>query len=263
MKSNQYFKKMIKTIEHAPTIMDIYHQKSQNGSFMLDQDGYKNRPKEWKKVYFKTYPRLAKKFLKIGYLDKKIKNLIAFRNSTRKFSQNKFPTFSDISTLLYYSAGIVHPDKNIDLSTRSYPSAGARYPIEVYIVVLKANDIDRGLYHYNVLDNTFEILTRKSYSQWYKKTIGNTPEKLKDSHILVILTGIFYRSKMMYGERSYRYILLEAGHLAQNICLLASQFNMRACPVGEFIDSEVENELDITFQKESVLYMISLGKLAE
>lgn len=81
-----------------------------------------------------------------------------------------------------------------------------------------------------------------------------------DASFLIIITGIPDRSRIKYGERGYRYMLIEVGHLAQNICLLSDSFGLGTCPVGGFIETEIQSLLDIDKVKEYPLYMLAIGK---
>lgn len=73
--------------------------------------------------------------------------------------------------------------------------------------------------------------------------------------------GRVKRTRIKYGDRGYRLTLIEAGHLSQNILLLATELGLGSCPLAGFIDSEVNKLLDISLQKEVALYMIAIGKL--
>ena len=124
----------------------------------------------------------------------------------------------------------------MDDSRRSYPSAGARYPLEVYLIPLGVKSLKQGLYHYNVKENALEALLIEDMWEWVLACTGN--EKwILDANFLIIITGIPDRSRIKYGDREFRYMLIEAGHLSQNICLLATELGLRSCPIGGFIES--------------------------
>src|SRR5271157_1697511 len=101
-------------------------------------------------IHYKEYPRfkritLPKKFIK----DSSFENVLEKRKSTREF-KNKKLSLNEISKLLFYSFGIttVKESGNWDTAKRTYPSAGARYPLEVYPVIFHSSDVAPGIYHY-------------------------------------------------------------------------------------------------------------------
>lgn len=79
--------------------------------------------------------------------------------------------------------------------------------------------------------------------------------------IIFILTGVLDRTRIKYGDRGYRYTLIEAGHLGQNICLIAAELGLVSCPIGGYIDDKVDHLLDIDLQKEVTLYLIAVGRI--
>lgn len=162
--------------------------------------------------------------------------------------------------LLFLSSGITHLDKNLDYSKRSYPSGGTRYPLEVYLIILNCEGIEKGLYHYNVKENSLELLLDEDLNNWLVRNTDG--EKwITNAAVVVIITGVLDRVRIKYGDRGYRLTLIEAGHLSQNMLLLATGLGLGSCPLAGFIDSEVNRLLDINLQKEVALYMIAIGKL--
>jgi SagB-type dehydrogenase family enzyme len=77
-----------------------------------------------------------------------------------------------------------------------------------------------------------------------------------------MLTGVFERTILKYGERGYRFVLLEVGHIAQNLCLLAEEMGLGAVCLGGFYDREVETVLGIDGTDESILYLVAVGHKA-
>lgn len=127
-------------------------------------------------------------------------------------------------------------------------------------IILNCEGIRKGLYHYNVKENFLELLLEENLDKWIIKSTGR--EKwIKNAAVVFIITGVLDRTRIKYGDRGYRYALIETGHLGQNICLLATELNLGSCSLGGYIDEEVNKLLDIDSQKEVALYMIAIGKL--
>lgn len=179
------------------------------------------------------------------------------RRSVRQF--NGLPISQEqLSYLLFSSAGLLNVNNSIDYSRRPYPSAGARYPLEIYPLVLNCTELEKGLYHYNVKEDCLEIILKEDLEKWLMKASGGET-LLKKASIIFIITGVLDRTRIKYRDRGYRYALIEAGHLGQNISLLTAELGLGCCPLGGFIDSAVNELLDISFQKEFTLYLLAVG----
>lgn len=257
MKNNNV-KKLLEKIEGKQSISDKFHSLTKNKKLNITIT--KAIPQSWVKIHFKTYPRLDRVNLSnVKMPANKPTELFRRRRSTRQFSGLPISK-KELSCLLFSSSGLTRLGKTFDDSRRPYPSAGGRYPLEVYPIILNCEGIKRGLYHYNVKDNLLELLLEENLSKSLIKITGG--EKwIENAAIVFIITGVLDRTRIKYGDRGYRYSLIEAGHLGQNICLLATELGLGTCPIGGFIDDKVNELLDIRFQKEFSLYVIAVGKL--
>ena len=228
----------------------------------------KRTPKAWETIYFKMYPRLPQIALHLNHktrLDnnRNIVDVLATRHSCRKFRRTQSPGLSlnTISSILYYSAGIRNRDSilhAINKTRRMYPSAGARYSPELYLATFHTSNISHGLYHYNVKYNTLEQLALGNYKRTFEKLTGQ--KWLRHANLVIIITAIFGRHVIKYSERGWRYIFLEAGHIGQNIQLLATSLNLCSCPIGGFLDYELIDLLDLREQQEVPLYLLAVGE---
>jgi SagB-type dehydrogenase family enzyme len=179
------------------------------------------------------------------------------RRSVRDYSGQPM-TREELSRLLYYTGGINAERWGHRL--RSAPSAGALYPIEVYLVVHRVESLKPGLYHYAVRNHTLELL-RASDLQGEIVRHGLMQEFLGQANLVFVFTAIFQRLRWKYQERTYRYALLEAGHLGQNVYLAATSMGMGACAVGAFLDDDLNTMLEVDGQHEAAIYMLSVGKV--
>jgi len=217
--------------------------------------------KSWSIIYFKLYPRFKQIRLKyVDSKDNKLFSIIRNRESNREFL-GKGLTLKEISKVIYNSCGIRNLRKikgDFNKSLRMYPSAGARYPLEVYPVVLRSKDIPLGIYHFNVKHNSLELLLKGNFEQRFTEITGQ--EWVKKSALIILITAVFSRTTIKYGERGWRYILFESGHLAQNIYLISTALRLRACAIGGFLDEDVINLLDLDPERELPLYLIAIGR---
>ncbi len=179
------------------------------------------------------------------------------RRSVRDYSGQNM-TLEELSRLLHYTGGIT--TDRWGQALRAAPSAGALYPIEVYPVVHRVEGLERGLYHFAVQPHALELL-RAGDLRGQIVRHGLMQEFLGEANVVLVLTAIFQRLRWRYQERAYRYALLEAGHLGQNVYLAAKSMGMGACAVGAFLDDGVNAMLEVDGQKEAAIYMLAVGKV--
>ncbi len=182
--------------------------------------------------------------------------VIAARRSRREYLPGPL-SLEDLSALLYAAQGVTAPR----LGFRAAPSAGAQYPIETYVVVHDVAGLESGLYHYAVADHALEQV-RKGDLRASLVVAGVGQEMLGTAQVCFILTGVFQRARWRYRERAYRYILLEAGHIGQNIYLAATGLGLGACAVGAFLDDRVNGLLGVDGEEEAAIYLLTVGRVA-
>jgi SagB-type dehydrogenase family enzyme len=212
-----------------------------------------------KSELYKTYPNSKKiKLDKPNISTKKSFNEILFyRKSIRDFSEKPID-IQQLSYLLWASTGIQRTEFGYDF--RTAPSAGALYPIETYLVINNVENLPRGVYHYLIKEHALEELRLGDFSIQVTKAALDQ-DMCATASIVFIWTAIFNRSKYKYGQRAYRYIYLDAGHIAQNLVLASTSLNLGSCPIAAFYDEEVNKIVCVDGIKESVLYMSVVGNI--
>lgn len=178
------------------------------------------------------------------------------RRSKRNYSGQEM-TFQELSRLLYYACGIT--EESWEHKLRSAPSAGAVYPIETYPVIHRVQELEAGLYHYGIEDHALELLQAGDLRGEIVKH-GLMQEFLGRANLVLVFTAIFQRLRWKYKERSYRYALLEAGHLGQNVYLAGTSMGLGVCAVGAFFDDDLNAMLKVDGQEEAAIYMLAVGK---
>jgi SagB-type dehydrogenase family enzyme len=144
---------------------------------------------------------------------------------------------------------------------RSAPSAGALYSCELYLIALNVKGLDNGVYHYFPEENELERL--KSNADLEKRIHKSIidPKQFQNWSASLIITGTFIKAITKYGERGYRYVLLDAGHIGQNIYLTATALKLGVVGVCGFYDDKVNKLLSLDGRNESSLYIMLLGKI--
>jgi SagB-type dehydrogenase family enzyme len=189
----------------------------------------------------------------------------ALRRSIRRF--NGEPLRLDaLARLLYFGNGLSgHLDSTSHGSVqpvRAAPSAGALYPVEIYAAVMAVEGLEPGLFHYAVDRHGMELLRPGNFAGLFSETTFD-PATFSRAAVAFVLTGVFTRAHFKYGERGYRFTLLEAGHVCQNLLLAATSQELGAVAVGGFIDDEVNELLDLDGVDEAALYLVAAGHPAE
>jgi SagB-type dehydrogenase family enzyme len=177
------------------------------------------------------------------------------RRSERDFT-GKPISLLELSQLLYYAYGITSLREGL----RAAPSAGALYPIEIYPVANSVEGLDRGIYRYSPQEHSL-TLRRKGDFRREMVQCALEQDMFAQASVVFILSAVFKRSERKYRGRAQRYILLEAGHISQNIYLVATSLGLGACAVGAFSDDDFNHMLGIDGKEEGVLYLMLVGKI--
>jgi SagB-type dehydrogenase family enzyme len=140
---------------------------------------------------------------------------------------------------------------------RPVPSGGGLYPLELYVLVAAVNGIDRGVYHFHPFRSR---LNRLDSLDWNAvRDALAAPDVFERAAALLVVTGMFSRTRFKYGPRGYRFALLEAGHLGQNAVLAATDLGLPALPIGGFFDRRLDAIVGADGLDEACLYTIALG----
>lgn len=177
---------------------------------------------------------------------------ISRRQSVRAYSASPMSA-RDLSQVLSLTGGQTTGGR------RSHPSSGALYPIETYVVVHNVEDLAPGVYHYGPDRHVLHRLRSGDFREYVVRH-GLNQGFLGECAAVVYLTMIFQRMRFKYGERSYRYGVIEAGHLGQNLYLAATSMGLGACAVGAYDDQGINDLLGVDGVEEVSVYLLSLGR---
>lgn len=180
------------------------------------------------------------------------------RHSVRDFTLRQLP-LERLSQLLFLSHGVrglrtVDDELTFD---RPSPSAGGLYPVELYVATQIVKGLPDGIYHYYARFHQLEQMrTGRFHAQLADLTIGQ--EMIRSANVVVIMTAFVRRTTWKYGLRGYRYALLDAGHVGQNVYLAAGSLKLGAVTIGGFFDSEVSKLLGLQAD-EAPIYLACVG----
>jgi SagB-type dehydrogenase family enzyme len=183
------------------------------------------------------------------------------RRTQREFSEAPVPLDS-VAQLLHTTWGVqayIDTDLYGPLPVKTSPSGGARHPIEVYLMALRVQGIDAGLYHYDARGHALARISSGATSQLARAYCADQAYVAR-SAALFIMTGVFARSMWKYRHaRAYRVVLLDAGHLGQTFCLTATRMGLAPFSTAALKDTLIEDDLGIDGISESVLYVTGVG----
>jgi SagB-type dehydrogenase family enzyme len=183
---------------------------------------------------------------------------LATRKSIRDYQLRPLE-LATLGRLLYASYG-VRGYRNVDgrwFGERAVPSGGGLYPLELYVAAQAVEHLPDGIYHYDAKDHQLALRCAGVYhAALADMTIGQ--DMIREANLVVMISGIFQRTMWKYGQRGYRFVLLEAGHLGQNLYLVAAALGLGPVAIGGFFDDEVHDFIRLP-SDEQIIYMMCIG----
>lgn len=236
------------------TIGDLFQKETKYSRGKLSS---RPLPGHIKPKTYKQYPKAPKIALEPPASDggEPLWTTIANRRSVRNFKDEPLSK-QDLSQLLWATQGITKREMGFEF--RACPSAGALYPVENYLVLNNVESIEAGIYHYNVPDHNLEQLQKGDFRLQIAQAALDQ-DMAYAANAVFVWTSLFGRAKWKYEQRAYRYVYLDAGHIAQNLALAAVGLNLGTCQIAALYDEEVNSLLAIDGEEESVLYMSVVG----
>ena len=177
-----------------------------------------------------------------------LEKLLAERRSIRDYPDTALQ-LAEIGQLLWAAQGITHPK-----GFRTAPSAGALYPLELFVVAGRVEDLAKGIYHYNSkhhqLVKTSDDDVRSALAQ-----AAMSQAWVKDNAAVIVFVADYDRTTKKYGKRGIRYVHMEVGHAAENLFLQSGSLGLATVVVGAFNDAKVARILQLPSKLEPLLLM--------
>ncbi len=209
------------------------------------------RRAEGKEIHL-PYPRLR------GSVS--VEEALANRRSVREYREEPI-TIEELAQLLWAAYGISETTYGL----RTAPSAGAQYPLELYVVVgelgVKTGEgyLPAGIYHYDVHAHSLQIRKAGDYREALYRAALEQIWVLK-APVTLVFTAVYSRTTRVYGERGrLRYVPMDLGHAGQNVYLQATALGLGTVAVGAFHDDEISEILDLP-PEETPLYIMPVGR---
>jgi len=183
-----------------------------------------------------------------------VEEAVANRRSVREYATTPLE-ISEISQLLWAAQGLTDPS-----GLRTAPSAGALYPLEMYIACGNVTGLSAGVYHYLPQSHALDrVIGRDVREDLYESALRQP--SVRDAAAVIIIAADYNRTTRKYGERGIRYVYMEAGHASENIYLQAYTLGIGTVSIGAFDDSGVTSVLRLP-KNQTPLYLMPIGKVS-
>ena len=239
--------------------------------YRVDSDYKKGMPQPIQETPAKPDDKIIKlpdpkqiKLIDINFLD-----LVNQRKSVRQYTDESL-TLQELSYLLWCTQGVkqIHTREtsaqakewNVDITLRTVPSAGLRNPLDTYLIVHRVDGLESGLYRFLVLEHKLVLVN--SESDWSERI---TEACLKQRFVgqgAVVFIWVCnpYRTEYSYGNRGYRYIFLDSGHVCQNLYLASEAIGCGTCAVGAYDDDKINDLFGLDGENQFVIYVAPVGR---
>lgn len=186
-------------------------------------------------------------------------SLMARRRSVRD-GDNRTIDVDTLSDCLYAGLGITDFVENCagNLPLSMTPSGGARNPYEAYVYVSSVSGLEPGVYHYSAFEHNLSLVTKEL--EFRASELVANQEWADNMACLVFLCAYFERTMWKYKEdKAYRVVMIEAGHIGQNIMLAATRNNCTACPTAALAHAKISEQLKLKSPVHSPVYVLAIG----
>jgi SagB-type dehydrogenase family enzyme len=193
-----------------------------------------------------------------------VDGLAAARRSVRAFCDAPM-ALAELAAMLRSGYGVLGPDRmpsGQQLLRRTVPSAGGLYPLEIYALVRNVEGLAKGVYHYDAIGGALEVIAQGPWED-HARAAFPTWEFVADAPVVLCIGAVFDRTQSKYGPRGYRFVLIEAGHVAQNLCLAAQERGLASLCMGGYRDSVLNHLVALDGEGEAVVYTVALGMAAQ
>ena len=186
-------------------------------------------------------------------------DIIESRKSHRKYKEENL-TLEELSFLLWSTQGVKSIRGNNYATIRTVPSAGARHPFETYLIINRVDNLKKGLYRYLALSNQLALILEDDNLEEKISSISHDQVFVGKSAVVFIWTCIPYRGEWRYYISSHKHMLLDAGHLCQNLYIASEAINCGTCAIGAYNQIEIDKLLNVDGENEYVVYLAPVGK---
>ena len=197
----------------------------------------------------------------IHFPEMDVRTAIDNRVSVRRYDESNL-SLEELSYLLWCTQGVKQITAR-PVTMRTVPSAGARHAFETFILIKRVDGIEPGLYRYVATQHA--LVEQDTSSTIHEKisTACFSQKMIDNSAVTFIWVAILERMKWRYGERGYRYLHLDAGHVCQNLYLAGEAIDVGVCAIAAFEDNDLNTSMHLDGKEQFAIYLASTGKKLE
>ena len=182
-----------------------------------------------------------------------LEKALSLRRSIRTYAEEAL-SLAELAQLLWSAQGITN-----ERGFRTAPSAGATFPLEMFVMVNNVEGLDKGIYHYHPEGHVLELMRTNDVSEaLFRACLSQS--MILDGGAVLVFAAVYERTTARYGDRGERYILNEIGHASQNVHLQAAALDLGTVVIGAYQDDDVEDILSLG-EPYRVLYLMPVGKM--
>jgi SagB-type dehydrogenase family enzyme len=249
--------------EKQDQVWELYHENSKIGRHFHSppDEEVRRHMNEWHlSLPYEGYP-----IVELPKSPTPIKQSLAETIVSRISVRNLIPgpvSLKDLATMLYLSYGESRNNNNTEYPRpfRVVPSGGGLYPLEIFFHSAKVSGLKTaGIYHFNPTKHYLRFLSSGDKTEELANAVVY-PDLIRRASLTIFITAMFERSVFKYQDRGYRFTLLEAGHVAQNLNLVSTALGLGSINIGGYFDREIDDLLGIDGVTHSTIYMIAIGR---
>ena len=181
------------------------------------------------------------------------------RRSRREWTDESLSK-QELGFLLWATQGIEHGVVRDNATLRPVPSGGARHPFETYLLINRVEGVEPGVYRYLPVSHelVFLFASKEAKNDLSNAVMGQS--FVAEGSVVFLWSCVPYRSEWRYGNAAHRIMLLDAGHLAQNLYLACEAIGVGACVIGAFDQAAIGDFIRCDGQNEYVVYLAAVGR---
>ncbi len=180
------------------------------------------------------------------------------RKTLRKYQPTPL-TIDEVSLMLWFTQGVKSvTDRPVTM--RTVPSGGARHPLETYLVVSNVSGLEPGLYRFMAIENKLALIRPGNKLNEEISAACQNQHQVRDCPVSFWWAAITERGVWRYSTRAYRYLMLDAGHVCQNLCLAAEGIGCGVCEIGAFTDRHINQFFNLDGEDHFMIYGATVGK---
>jgi SagB-type dehydrogenase family enzyme len=247
--------------EQDEPVWELLHENSKTSTCDVPkptQQVLARMEKLWESLPYEGYP-IVDLPAELAPLRMNVGDAIAARQTARDIAPVPL-SLTSMATLLHCAYGVTRKnDGNVfPRPFRTVPSGGALYPLEIYFHSARVEGLRAGIYHYDAANHRLRVLSGHDATREISDGLVQRNLAVECAAIFFI-TAVFERTVYKYGNRGYRFVFLEAGHVAQNLNLAAAALGLGAVNIGGFFDRRMDKLLGIDGLAHSTIYCAAIG----